>query len=301
MRARVADWIERYAIDRVLTDGIEMVQYVPEPSPPLVVDLCDCESLLADQRAQSQTRWADRARFRSAASTMASLEGAVAERAELLTLITPEDETALRRNAPHARTLVVANGVDTDFFHPTDVDPSPGQIVFTGVMDYEPNTDAVRYLVREILPKVRAQRPDAEFWAVGSSPPADLMALCREPGVHVTGEVDDIRPYVWRSVAFVCPLRLGAGMKNKVLAAMAMGRPVVATSASLNGIDVKPGSDVLVGDSADEFAKRICELLDDAALASALGSRGRERVLAQHSWSANSALLERALRELAPA
>jgi sugar transferase (PEP-CTERM/EpsH1 system associated) len=298
-RASVAEIVRTASINRIVTEGIEMVQFVPNVAVPLLVDLCDCASLLARQRAQKQPSVLTRLHYRLEARGIARLERAVAGRADLVTLITAEDEIALLSNSQTARTLVVPNGVDTDYFAPdTDESPAP-DLVFTGVMNYEPNADAAIYLIREILPRVHEQRPATQLWVVGSQPTPELRELGNRPGVNVTGEVGDVRPFVRRSAIFVCPLRWGAGMKNKLLAAMAMEKPVVATSCSLNGIDVRPNKDVLVGDSPDQFAAQILQLFSDPELARNLGARGREFVLSNHSWQNCGAILENALVNLA--
>src|SRR5919106_3025668 len=113
--------------------------------------------------------------------------------------------------------------------------------------------------------------PDVEFWAVGSDPSARVRELARESGVHVTGKVDDVRPYLQSAAVFVCPLRSGAGMKNKILAAMAMRRPIVATSLSLEGLDARPDEHVLMADRVEDFAAQVMRLLRDQRLARRLG------------------------------
>ena len=116
--------------------------------------------------------------------------------------------------------------------------------------------------------------------------------------MHVTGSVDDIRPYVQSAGIYICPLRYGSGVKNKILAAMAMGKPVVATPVSLEGIEVRGDHDVLIADSPGEFAAKVSKLLADEVLAKKLGENGCRLVRDKYSWKAKAQLLENVLQDL---
>ena len=137
--------------------------------------------------------------------------------------------------------LTITNGVDMEYFSPGSMPPDAGKIVFTGVMDYAPDEDAALYFGREVFPLVRAQRPHAQFWIVGSNPSPAVRALSSSAGIHVTGKVDDIRPHMRSAAVFVSPLRVGSGVKNKILAAMAMEKATVATPLSIDGLDLADG------------------------------------------------------------
>ncbi len=150
-------------------------------------------------------------------------------------------------------TFSIANGVDTDYFAPDTGQSSADAVVFEGNIGFGPNADGVRHFVRDILPLIHKRRPDVQFWIVGKDPPADVVSMSSEL-IHVTGYVDDVRPFVRDAAVFVCPLRMGAGIKNKLLQAWSMGKAVVATPASVGGLSALNGENVLIGDSDEAFA-----------------------------------------------
>ncbi len=200
--------------------------------------------------------------------------------------VTPEDARAIMAVAPTVTSRPIPNGVDTRRFA-----PDPGQrvdptlLVFTGTMDYTPNVDAAVTLATEVLPRVRAQVPDAHLALVGRHPNTGVAALASLPGVAVTGEVDDVVPWLNRAAVMACPMWSGTGVKNKLLEAMACARPCVATPLALQGIAATHGTDVMVGDDVDAVATAIVELLRRPDRAAALGRAARTLVQREHSWA----------------
>jgi hypothetical protein len=172
------------------------------------------------------------------------------------------------------------------------------KIVFTGVMGYAPNEDAALHFVEDIFPLVKARRPEVQFWIVGSEPSERVKALTRIPGIHVTGKVDDVRPYVRSATVFVCPLRVGSGVKNKILAAMAMQKATVATSMSIDGLDLADNREVLLADEPQAFAEKVVRLLTDQKAVQQLGVNGLVRVQGQYSWAAMGRELETAIQSV---
>jgi glycosyltransferase involved in cell wall biosynthesis len=174
--------------------------------------------------------------------------------------------------------------VDTNYFHPTGDGKADPSVVFTGLMDHPPNIDAVVWFCRKILPALRAKRPGLRFKIVGARPDARVIELAGREGVEVTGEVADIRPYLAGSSALVVPLRSGGGTRLKILEAMAMGRPVISTTLGAEGLEVTPGDNLLIADSAERFAGQILTLLESPDMARRLGKAGRELVVAKYDW-----------------
>jgi glycosyltransferase involved in cell wall biosynthesis len=179
---------------------------------------------------------------------------------------------------------IVPNGVDTDFFTPGTDPVDPNRLVFTGAIDYRPNTDGVLYFCAEILPRIHAAEPGATFAIVGRTPPRQVRRLAHR--VLVTGTVPDVRPWMRQAAVFVVPLRVGSGTRLKILEAMATGCAVVSTSLGCEGLEVAPGEDILIGDTPETFAEQVVRCLRDPDLRAQLGARGRALVERRYRWEA---------------
>jgi glycosyltransferase involved in cell wall biosynthesis len=182
--------------------------------------------------------------------------------------------------------MVLRNGIDLDYYRPTPELVEPGHIVFTGVMDYLPNVDGCVWFVAEVFPRLRERFGDVRFTIIGADPNAQVLALAREPGVTVTGFVDDTRDWLRRGVLSVAPLRIARGIQNKVLEAMAMGHPVVGTTSATQGVEGQDGRDYVVADTADELYQAVARLLENPDEGRALGQRGRKFVEEHYDWEA---------------
>lgn len=200
-------------------------------------------------------------------------------------LTSEREEQVVVQKQPDVATAVVPNGVDTGYFRPTSTPVDPESIVFTGLMTYRPNADAAVRFVKEVLPLVRRSRPSATFTAVGWGLPADLAPLLGN-GVTHTGRVPDVRPYLARAAVVVVPLRMGSGTRLKVLEGLAMGKAVVSTTLGCEGVDVRPGRDVLVADDSESFARAVVELMEDGERRASLGEEGRRLVERSYTWPA---------------
>lgn len=211
-------------------------------------------------------------------------------------LTSAREEAVVRRQLPTKPTAVVPNGVDVDYFRPSDAPPNPDRIVFTGLLDYRPNTDAVIFFVRDILPLIRRVRPSVTFTVVGAGVPEEIARLAG-PNVQVTGPVADVRPYVERAAVFAVPLRMGGGTRLKVLESLAQSKPMVSTAIGCEGIAVRDGEHLLIADDAPAFAGAVLRLLDDHALGARLGRAGRALVEREYAWAAVAPRLDAFYRE----
>ncbi len=188
------------------------------------------------------------------------------------------------------------NGVDAQFFAPSSEPYDPELLVFVGRMDYFPNQQAVNYFCADVLPALRAQRPNVRFAIVGADPPQQIRDLARLPGVSVTGSVPDVRPYVTKAALTVAPLAIARGTQNKILESMAMGVPVLCSREASGGVDAIADEHLLVADSAADYVAKILRVLQSAELRERLSRAGRERVLGNHSWRGSMLRLDELLK-----
>jgi sugar transferase (PEP-CTERM/EpsH1 system associated) len=179
---------------------------------------------------------------------------------------------------------VATNGVDLDYFRPRpDATPDPA-CAFVGALDYPPNVDAAVWFAGDIWPRVRAVHPTAEFRVVGRQPVPAVLRLHGPNGVKVVGQVPDVRPHVASAAIAVCPVRIARGLQNKVIEAMAMGKPTVAASPAVAALRAEMGRDVLSPATADEWVSTLNGLLGDAKRQAELGANARRYVEEHHHW-----------------
>jgi sugar transferase (PEP-CTERM/EpsH1 system associated) len=277
-----------------------MMQYAPALGVArTVADFVDVDSEKWSQfasRARGPLRWA----YRVEATRLRAFERRSGGSADCV-LFVSQAEAALYRTFCLDRTdvQVVPNGVDTTYFTPSDEIPTGASpyLLFTGAMDYWPNVEAVIACTREILPLIRRDVPEARLVAVGHRPARRLLReAARHDGVlQIAGSVPDVRSYFGEARVYVAPLRLGRGVQNKILEAMAMCVPIVASSLALEGLDVEPGRHVLVADSHEQFAATVVALWRDPARRRALTDAARRLVETRYSWESNLADLDTCL------
>ena len=294
LRKAVDTILARHSIDTIYVFSSQMAQYLPvRPRQRVIMDFVDMDS--AKFATYAETSPGPIGWFMKREATLLSRhERAVAHRADASLFVSDAEARLFRDRTEAARVHVVENGIDTDMFDPAAqferIEPTGTLIVFTGQMDYRPNIEAVTWFVGTILALVRVRHPHARFAIVGRNPTEAVRALAKQPGVTVTGEVADVRGWVAAASVIVAPLKLARGIQNKVLEAMAMARPVVASKAAAEGID--HARTIRVGETADEIAGEIIAVLDDPAAAAQLGREARAQVQGRYSWEARLAPLD---------
>ena len=198
------------------------------------------------------------------------------------------------RNLPCINNYLLSpHGVDVDRFRPRDDESVDAcSLIFCGVMATNTNASAVLWFTKNVWPRVQAEFPHARFLIVGRRPRREILALARQPGITVTGEVPDTAAYISRATLCVNPMQAGAGMQNKLLEYMAMAKAVIATSVANEGIGARPGKEIIIADGADEFAAATVSLLGDAVRRAALGRSARTFVRRDWNWEVHFLKLE---------
>jgi glycosyltransferase involved in cell wall biosynthesis len=216
---------------------------------------------------------------------MRRYEAKACARAGLAVAVSEADRALLAVNAPGADIRALGTGVDTAYFHPNGAVEAPATMVFTGSMDWYPNEDAILYLIAAILPELRRKVPGLSLTVVGRDPSDRLRAACAAAGVHVTGTVPDVRPYVAEAAVYVVPLRIGGGTRLKIFEALAMGKAVVSTRIGAEGLPIVSSRHFLQADSPADFAQAVVTLFEDPGRRHALGMAGRRLVEERYSWT----------------
>ena len=271
-----------------------MAQYVPWPlATPVVMDFVDIDSAKWAQyakRARPPLSWV----YDREARKLAVYEEKWA-RMSSSTLVTTEREAALLRREGLPPVQVVGNGVEILAPRATKLPEGIRALqpfaLFVGTMDYLPNVDAVEYFAEEILPLILKRYPELKFVVAGRNPTHRVRKLARKPGVFVTGAVPDVEVYLAGCTAVVAPFRIAQGIQNKVLEALAAGKPIVATPGPAAAIGAKHGETLLVANNAKDFANAVVALLQDPTLCCRFGN-GADFVRKNFSWHENLNHLE---------
>jgi sugar transferase (PEP-CTERM/EpsH1 system associated) len=294
---RLRDVVAAERIDAVVVCGSVMAPYVEGMDVPIVLDLVDVDSEKWRAFADA-SRFARQRVYRLEHRRLRRREAELVERVAHTIVCSASERDSLVEFAPGGPVSVVENGVELDAWTSPHGCAERSGIVFVGALDYLPNVDGIDHFARVVLPQVRSMLPSTTLTVVGRNPNRRVRRLGRLDGVEVVGGVDDPRPFVWRAAVAVAPLRLGRGVQNKVLEAMAAGTPVVATRLAHDGIPTAiPGVHLESADSAVGAADAVVGLLRRPDEARAQAARAAALVQHHHSWDDAAADLDRVLRE----
>jgi glycosyltransferase involved in cell wall biosynthesis len=269
--------------DVALLYGAVTGQYADAIRVPVVWDAVDELVLYTARDAARRGAW-HWPRAAQAAALYAAFERHVARRAHATVFASPIDASYARRWAGGARVASISNGVDFDYFEGPKQTAEPGTVAFVGSLSFPPNVEAIVRFATRIWPLIRAGALDRRLLIVGRAPVAAVTELAGLPGVALHADVPDVRPYLARAAAVVVPTRLGGGVKNKVLEACAMRRPVVASPRALAGLTARPGADVLCAVCRTDWVGLVGHLLEHPAAATQLAARGHQWVRRAHAW-----------------
>jgi len=261
----------------------------------VIMDLIDVDSYKWRQYSKAAA-WPMRWIYKKESEHLLSHENKIAATFDHIILTSENEKKLFLSQSPDsAPVAVIQNGVDLSYFSPKAssgfLGTSPN-LVFTGVMDYYPNSEGVCWFACSVLPLIRKAIPDVHFYIVGSSPSNEVKALGQNDGITVTGFVEDVRDYIASADVCVVPLRIARGIQNKVLEAMAMGKPVVSTPQALGGIHAKADEEIVIADNAERFADQVLALISDPQRTQKMGDAARRCVERHYSWDNNLKAIE---------
>ncbi len=300
MRQAIRQLLAEERFDAVLFSGKETLTAIDGlRTPPVVADFTDAASL----RLRGQIAVSDgfkRLALHVKLMRVRQLERRILARAAHSLFASARDRDAVM-GGPQPTVTVVPNGVDTVYWQRRAPALGERTLVLTGAMNYAPNVDAALHLIRDILPLVQREVPDARALIVGRSPRPALLAEASRPGVTVTGFVDDVRPYLEQATLFVAPLRFGAGIQNKLLEAMAMQVPVIASPLAAQGLYTEDGAQppLRVASTPAGFAETICAELRARADDPTPDAEARRFVMAHFDWAVSARRVHQALQKVA--
>jgi sugar transferase (PEP-CTERM/EpsH1 system associated) len=302
LASRVEALAEGSEFDVLMACGSAMAQYAERAGDkPKLLDMVDVDSVKWEQYSRFAP-WPKRLLWRLEAERLSRYESALPGTFRRIVLTTSSEAETLSSTMRGSEPLVIRNGIDLDnTIEARFKSAGTPTLVFTGQMDYFANVDGVVYFAEEIMPILRPRFPGLRFLIVGRSPSRQVLRLEKLPGVTVTGEVSDVRPYLGQAWVFVAPLRIAQGVQNKVLEAMAMGIPAVVSQPVMRGLSdggFRDGQDLLVASNAKETGLCIERLLRDEMLRASLAASARSRLAESYSWAANMETLEHHLEEL---
>ncbi|MDE3137940.1 MAG: glycosyltransferase [Acidobacteriota bacterium] len=267
---------------------------------PRVLSLHDSWTLRCREMVSCARSWREKLYYSALELREGRFERRLYPQFDRCVVVADRDLAEVRRVVPGARAELIPYGTDTEYFHPVAVEKKPARLVFHGHLGYAPNVEAVVEFVREIFPRIRAQAPEATFHMVGADPAPEVRALIAIDGVLLSANLPDIRPSVCAATIYVCAIRHGAGLKSKVLEAMAMRMPIVAYHpGSTVGIACENGRHLLAPETPADFARDVLLLLRDPRRAEQLSCAAREFVEKNYSWDSRAATYEALYGQLA--
>lgn len=318
MQRKINQLLDEVDYDLIHAQLFRMGQYVKKTRGiTKVLDLCDSLALNLARRAELDCT-PKRFLVKLEEKRVRRYEVEIMKSFDSGTVVANFDRDYLLNQDKNLKLSVVPMGVDLKYFNPIQNNISNGvetdsmtltvqddgemdsvkNLLFTGTMNYFPNSDAVIYFCNEIFPLIQKRYPEVTFYIVGNHPTEQVRRLSERKGVIVTGFVPDVRPYFQKASVFVAPLRAGSGIQTKNLEAMAMETPVVTTSIGAMGLDAEEGKELLIADTPESFAERVINLIENPEVKYKLAKAGRKRIEASYDWRVLVERLEQAYTQM---
>jgi len=274
--------------DVIHCEHMHMAEYLLDvQDKPKVLDAHNVETQIAYRYSRCESNMLKKLVLYLNYRAMRNYEKKICAGFDMTLSVSLEDQNVLESEFGAGCVRLLENGVDVDYFSPVNmnIQALPKKLVFVGAMDWLPNSDGIKYFVKDILPIIKRDFPGIKLDVVGKDPPQDIRQLSDTEGIRVTGTVDDVRPYVHDSHIYVVPLRFGGGSRLKILEAFSVGIPVVSTSLGCEGIECVNEKDLLVADNPADFAASVISLLRNPEPCRMLTNNARTLAVNTYSWN----------------
>jgi polysaccharide biosynthesis protein PslH len=288
MSVRVQQLHQQQPFDVVIAASVIMARYALElDDVTRVLEEHNSNTRWMRERYEAQSAWPQRARCWVSWRKSAAYETRLFSRFDLITMVSDQDAAIAGGLLSGGRPPVIVspNGVDCSEFRPGLAAPKPDTLIFGGALTYEANFEAMQFFLRDVYPLIKRRRPGVRLYITGSTGKADLSTLALDDTVTLTGFVDDIRPVMASAWVSIAPIRSGGGTRLKILEAMALGTPVVATTKGAEGIEAVDSEHLFLADDAVTFATKTVQLLDDTDLRDRLTRNARKFIEEKYDWA----------------
>jgi glycosyltransferase involved in cell wall biosynthesis len=272
--------------DVVHLDTLGLFQYSRSfKSTPIALSHHNIESSMMEKRYGKEKNILKKAYFKKEAVKIRDYEDDICSVSDLNVVVSELDGSRLKEIKDDLKVAVIPNGVDVDYFKPSSSNFESKQgLVFAGGMSYYPNREAVLYFVRDIWPILCEDNNNRKATIIGRNPPKELLGITKTSNVVAPGFVDDVRPYLDEARIYICPITNGGGTRLKILDALAMAKPLVATGFAVEGLDLVEEKHYLRAETPREFAVQINRLEKDSDLCNRIANAGRKYVEDNYSW-----------------
>lgn len=283
----IESWAKEIRFDLAIASASSVAPYLANKAlrtVPALVDLVDVDSekwLNYSAQSSFPRNWV----YYREGTNLRVYEKQLSTWVQGVLLVSDSESELFHGIAPAARIFTVTNGVDLDYFQPMQRSTIEKKCAFIGALDYHPNVDAVCWFSTEVWPELRKKHPNSIFQIVGRRPVSAVLALGKLPGIEVVGQVPDVRPYLQEAAVVVAPLRIARGLQNKVLEAMAMAKPIVASPEALAGLQHHTVSPAIQAVTLEQWLSAIDHLFADSNRCQELGRQGRAYVETHYHWN----------------
>jgi glycosyltransferase involved in cell wall biosynthesis len=287
MVAHLKNIIKKYNINLIHSHYFQMNLYIADIYEiPVVIDLADSHTLFFKRELLQSSSILQTIRGFFGFISMKRMENFILNEFNVITVVSPIDSNYLSGINSNSDIRVIPNGVDSTIFSkPKNVIEDFPSIVFSGNMRFPPNIDTAIYIYHKIYPLIQKRYPNAKFYIVGRDPSTDIMKLHNGKSVIVTGFVENISYHISIGSVYLSPMRKGSGLKNKILEAMSLEKPVVTNMMGVEAFNSRVRSNLLIGDNDVEIAEKVISLLDDRDFREENGKKNRNIVLNDYSWT----------------